>query len=245
MDEKDLKLEIDQFTDSNVAVLYGGDGTLVGEWRKFRARKGGKKSILPVRNYGLCQKHIDFYHKVFTRAEDAPQLKQFLTPVLRGHFKDRGMDNYLDALAEITVVNADQTAALRFNAKINGKPIAENVIAAGVVIATKLGSTGYFKSIARTIFTQGIGIGFIAPTYSVPNIVVGMADNIQLELVRETKLVVSADKLKQEVDAGAGWTLDIGDACENISILGYDHFMCPECRKNRNSTLVNDNYCIV
>lgn len=244
MDERDLKAEIDKFAAGNVAVLYGGDGTLVGEWRNLRSRKGGKL-LLPVRNYGLCQKHIDLYHKVFTGAEDAPQLKQFLFPVLRGEFKDRGMDNRLDALAEITVVNADQTAALRFNVKINGKLIAENVIANGAVIATKLGSTGYFKSVARTIFTQGIGIGFICPTYSVPNVVAGMADNIQLELVRDTKLVVTADKLKQEVEAGAGWTLDARDACENVSILGYDHFMCPECRKNRNSTLVNDNYCIV
>lgn len=246
MDGIKFREDIAEFeaANKNIAVLYGGDGTLVGEWRKFRARKGGK-SILPVRNYGLCQKHIDLYHKVFTGAEDALSLKQFLFPVLRGRFKDKGIDNYLDALAEITIVNADQTAALRFNVKINGKPIAENVIATGAILATKLGSTGYFKSIARTIFTQGIGIGLIAPTYSVPNIVVGMTDNIQLELVRDVKLVVTADKLKQEVVAEAGWTLDAMDACENISILGYDHFMCPECRKNRNSTLVNDNYCIV
>ena len=129
--------------------------------------------------------------------------------------------------------------------KINGKPIVENVIANGVVLATKLGSTGYFKSVARTIFTQGIGVGFIAPTYSVPNIVIGSADKIQFELVRRAKLVVTADKLKQEVDADAGWTLEAADACDNVSVLGYDYFMCPECRKNRNSTIVNDNYCIV
>lgn len=231
----------------NVVVLYGGDGTLVGEWRKFHARKGGK-CLLPVRNYGLCQKHLDFYKKFFTAREGSEEdlsVKQFLFPVLRGEFKDKGLDNYLDALSELTIVNADQTAALRFNIKVNGKPIVENVIANGVILATKLGSTGYFKSVARTIFTQGIGVGFICPTYSVPNIVVSSVDKIQFELVRRAKLVLTADKLKQEVDAEAGWTLEAVDACDNVSVLGYDHFMCPECRKNRNSTLVNDNYCIV
>ena len=103
-------------------------------------------------------------------SEENLSVKQFLFPVLRGSFKDKGLDNYLDALSEFTAVNADQTAALRFNIKINGKPIVENVIANGVIFATKLGSTGYFKSVARTIFTQGIGVGFIDPTYSVPNL---------------------------------------------------------------------------
>ena len=247
--EKLFKDALDKFAIENkdIAVLYGGDGTLVGEWRKFRTRKGGKP-LLPVRNYGLCQKHLDFYTKFFNASDDTEEnlsVKQFLFPVLRAEFKDKGLDNYLDALAETTIVSADQTAALRFNIKVNGKSIVENVIANGAILATKLGSTGYFKSVARTIFTQGIGVGFICPTYSVPNIVVGSADKIQFELARKANLVVTADKLKQEVDADAGWTLEAADACDNVSILGYDHFMCPECRKNRNSTIVNDNYCIV
>ena len=248
MDDR-IKEALDKFAaqSKDIAILYGGDGTLVGEWRKFRTRKGGKP-ILPVRNYGLCQKHLDFYTKFFNASDDTEEdlsVKQFLFPVLRGEFKDVGLDNYLDALSELTIVNADQTAALRFNIKLNGKTVVENVIANGVILATKLGSTGYFKSVARTIFTQGIGVGFICPTYSVPNIVAAPADKVQFELVRRATLVVTADKLKQEVEAEAGWTLEAVDACDNISVLGYDHFMCPECRKNRNSTLVNDNYCVV
>lgn len=244
-----IKEALDKFAaqSKDIAIFYGGDGTLVGEWRKFRTRKGGKP-ILPVRNYGLCQKHLEFYKKFFTAGEGSEEdlsVKQFLFPVLRGEFKDKGLDNYLDALSELTIVNADQTAALRFNIKVNGKPIVENVIANGVILATKLGSTGYFKSVARTIFTQGIGVGFICPTYSVPNIVAAPADKVQFELARKATLVVTADKLKQEVEAEVGWTLEAVDACDNVSVLGYDHFMCPECRKNRNSTIVNDNYCIV
>lgn len=250
MTENQLKAALDAFSAKNtdLAVLYGGDGTLVDEWRNFRSRKGGKP-ILPVRNYGLCEKHLELYTKLFNATEDTEDnrlsVKQFLFPVLRGEFKDIGLDNYLDALSELTIVGADQTSALRFNIKVNGKAIVENVIANGVILATKLGSTGYFKSVARTIFTEGVGVGFICPTYSVPNIVVGAASRIRFELVRRAKLVVTADKLKQEVDAEAGWTLDAMDACSNVSILGYDHFMCPECRKNRNSTLVNDNYYVV
>lgn len=248
MDDR-IKEALDKFAtqSKDIAILYGGDGTLVGEWRKHRTRKGGK-CLLPVRNYGLCQKHIEFYTKFFNASEDSEEdlnLKQFLFPVLRGEFKDRGLNNYLDALSELTIVGKDPTSALRFNIYVNGKPIVENVIANGVIFATKLGSTGYFKSVARTIFTEGIGVGFICPTYSVPNVVIGQADKVKFELARKAKLAVTADKLTQEVDAEAGWVLEAMSACDNVSILGYDHFMCPECRKNRNSTLVNDNYCIV
>lgn len=244
---KDLIKQFEAKNSKTLKVVYGGDGTLVGEWRKFHSQKSGK-SILPVRNYGLCQKHLDFYTKFFNATKDSEEnlsVKQFLFPVLRAEFKDNSLSNYLDALSEITIVGADQTAALRFNIKVNNKTIVENAIANGVILATKLGSTGYFKSVARTIFTHGIGVGFICPTYSVPNIVIAQSDKIQFELTRKAKLVITADKLKQEVDANAGWMLEAMDACNNVSILGYDHFMCPKCRKNRNSTIVNDNYMIV
>ena len=94
--EKLFKDALDKFTIENkdIAVLYGGDGTLVGEWRKFRTRKGGKP-ILPVRNYGLCQTHLDFYTKFFNASDDTEgnlSVKQFLFPVLRGNFKDKGME---------------------------------------------------------------------------------------------------------------------------------------------------------
>lgn len=151
MDDRILKEAIDKFLarTKDIAVLYGGDGTLVGEWRKFRTRKGGK-CLLPVRNYGLCQKHLEFYIKFFTTKDEDPgediSIKQFLFPVLRGEFKDKGLDNYLDVLSELTVVNADQTTALRFNIKVNSKPIVENVIANGVILATKLEISRYFNS---------------------------------------------------------------------------------------------------
>lgn len=245
MTEIDFTKAIGKFEKENnqVKVLYGGDGILVREWRNYRSRKGGK-CLLPIRNYGMCQKHQEFFTKFFAGTE-GHKINQFLFPLLRGEFKDNNIDNFLDALSELTITSADPTAAIRFNITINDKIIVENIIANGVIFATKLGSTGYFKSVARTIFTNGIGVGFICPTYSIPNIVTKATDRVGFELVRSTELNITADKLRQNVTAQAGWNMVVQDAYDNVSVLGYDHFMCPECRKNRNSTLVNDNYCIV
>ena len=246
-----IKEALDKFAaqSKDIAILYGGDGTLVGEWRKFRTRKGGKP-ILPVRNYGLCQKHQDFYMKFFTtKDEDSGKeedisVKQFLFPVLRGEFKDKGLDNCLDALSELTVTSADPTQALRFTVKINGKLFGENIIGDGFIVSTKLGSTGYYKSITRTMFVEGIGIGFINPVYSIPNVICKQSDTIEFELIRSSTIIITADKLKQEIDALNGWKIIFRDSCENISILGYDHFMCQKCRNNRNSSYINDTYSI-
>lgn len=245
---EDFKRALAEFAAKNggINVLCGGDGTLVGSWKSLHVRKGAKP-ILPVRDYGLCRKHQDFYMKIFIAAEDSEEdlsLKQFLMPVFRADFTDQSEVEQLEALAEVTVVGADPTSALRFAIKVDGRSVAESVIANGVILAAKLGSTGYFKSVARTIFTEGIGIGFICPTYSVPNVVVPQTSKVQFVLERSAELVLTADKLKRNISAEAGWTLEASDACDSVSILGYDHFMCPECRKLRNSTIINDSYFV-
>lgn len=249
MNDTELRALVDHAAGSlrsrGIEILYGGDGTLVGEWRKFRTRKGGSWRILPIRNYGMCQKHRELYQKFLTEAEDAVALKRSLFPILRSEFTDKGMTSFLDALSELTVTSADPTAALRFNIKVNGKPIFENVIANGAIFASKLGCTGYFKSVARTIFAEGIGVGLICPTYSLPNMVLKREDKIEFELARDAEMMLTADKLRQSLTAAAGWSMTVQDACENVPILGYDHFMCPDCRLGRNSTLVNDAYGIV
>ena len=200
----EIKSKIASFEKSakNIKVLYGGDGTLVSEWRKWHVGKAGK-CLLPIRNYGLCSKHQELYDKVFSGAEDAPDLKQYLFPILRADFNN----SFQEALSEFTVVGNDMTSAIRFNIFVNGKAFMKNVIANGVIIASKLGATGYFKSVARTTFMNGIGVAFICPTYSVPNIVLSQSDKVEFELARKASLTVTADKLSQQIDADEGWKL--------------------------------------
>ena len=245
--DEEFKTAMRRFAEANrktVEVICGGDGALVAEWREHATGKNSK-CLMPVRNYGMCEKHKDLYMSVFND-EDAVRFKQFLFPVIEGSFlQTPDKLAKMTALSELTVVGDDPTSALRFNVEVNGKAVVENVIANGAVFASKLGSTGYFKSIARTLFLHGIGIAFICPTYSIPNIVVDNADRISFKLLRKSAVTVTADKMSMKINAEAGWTFDVVDACFNVAVLGYDHFMCPDCRRNRNSTVVNDNYCIV
>lgn len=235
-----------QAESKDIITVFGGDGALVGKWRELEGPKGKRKVLLPVRNYGMCPEHEDLYKKVLAGAEDAPDLKMSLMPLIEARFPGKDAQSSMKALAEVTLVSADPTQAIRFNVKVNGRLAAENVIANGVIIATKLGSTGYFKSVARTIFMDGLGVGYICPTYSVPNIVARMDSRIEVELVRSAPAALTADKLKKDLgEVEKGFKLEVQSACDNVPVLGYEHFMCPACRRGRNSTVINDSYFVV
>jgi len=235
-----------QAENPSVIVALGGDGTLAGKWRELEGKSGKRKLLLPVRNYGMCPEHEELYRKLLRGDDGAPDLKMHLMPVVEARREAACGAMASDrALAEVTLVSADPTQAIRFNVKIDGHLAAESVIANGVIVATKLGSTGYFKSVARTIFTEGLGIGYICPTYSVPNIVTGMASKVEIELLRKAPVTLTADKIKHDIKAWEGFKLEVSSASESVPVLGYSHFMCPECRRGRNSTIVNDSYFVV
>ena len=229
-------IDLFESRNKNFKVLHGGDGTLVSEWRNNR-----KKCLLPIRNYGMCEKHAKLYDD-FLNCRGNIELRQFLFPTIKLDLFNNSIDT--EALSEIVFMNKDITQCMRINLYINGKTANENVICSGLIFATKLGSTGYFKSVARTIFRDGIGIAFISPTYSIPNIIVSNVDDISVEFVRSTDVCISCDKMKYERHMDKEDVFLVNSASNNIPIFGYDHFMCEECRRNRNSTIVNDSYMI-
>lgn len=221
----------------NFKVLCGGDGALISEWRNNR-----NKSLLPIRNYGMCDKHAKLYDDFFN-CRGNTTLKQFLFQTIQ--IDGVGFNRpETDAMSEIVVMNSDITQCMRINLYVNGKTANENVLCSGIIFATKLGSTGFFKSVARTIFRDGIGIAFISPTYSIPNLIVSSMDDIEVEFIRSTGTSIVCDKLENGKNFNKGDRFKISSTSNNVSIFGYDHFMCETCRRNRNSTIVNDSYML-
>lgn len=260
MNDFDFKGRLNSFAAAHansVLALYGGDGTLAAQWYTWDI--GGRKALMPVRDYGMCEKHRKAYEAMFM-ANDLGLLPKSRHRILECRFSAgkslmsdacgdllmtslcEPMDKVTEALAEFTVVSADPTSALRFNVYVDGKAAMRDVIANGAIFATKLGSTGYFKSVSRTIFSAGIGIGLICPAYPVPNLVVPEGSKIRFELAREAKISVTADKMRMSFSAPKGWVFDVKGSGKEVEILGYSWFMCPDCRAGRNSSYVNDSY---
>lgn len=220
----------------NCVVAYGGDGTLLDVARKNEF----KKAVFPVRNYGLCDEHKETLEELFGKKQICKEIKQTIHPLLGIEFNDiRDV-----AAAEVVVKNKDVTSCMRFDLLVNGKTYMENVICDGVIFATSLGSHGYFKSVTRTIFKDGIGVGFICPTYGINNLVLNLTDKIAVRFARETDVVISADKhVYNDLHVLNDNTIDVfQESKNNLSLFGYDVFCCPACRRNRNSTIINDQY---
>lgn len=228
----------DQITDfernnKHVAISYGGDGTLL---RTFH--ENPDKSIIPIRNYGMCEKHIGLLNDVLNGTKTCKsELKLYLADLLE-------CDDH-KAISEIQMTSADPTCCLRFDVNINGKLYMENVIANGFIMATRLGSTGYFKSVARTIFRDGYGLGFICPTYGINNVVLKSTDWISIEFKRDCDVYLCFDHLKYQHTFKVGDKKKFWLSSDHASLFGYEEFMCHECRKGRNSTILNDQYQIV
>ena len=231
-----LEQEISSFKAKHpdIKVLNGGDGCLVADWEY-------DKKLLPVRNYGLCDKHEAFYQEVLEN-NDLDLLRNFCYPTICVSKNNAACK---EALAEIVLRNKDLTSCLRFNVYINNKLANANVIADGILLASNLGSTGYFKSVARTIFRHGLGLAFLNPTYSIPNLVLALDDEVDIEVLRSTEIQLAWDKKLLDEKVQKNDVFHLQATRRHVTILGYDAFMCETCRRNRNSTVVNDSYMIV
>ena len=234
IESNNLEQRLADFSKSakNIVISYGGDGTLL---RTFH--QNPKKSILPIRNYGACDKHIGLLDDVLNNTEFCKaEFKLYLADLIE-------CDKH-KALSEIQMISSDPTCCLRFDVYVNNKMYMENVIANGFILSTRLGSTGYFKSITRTIFRDGYGLGFICPTYGINNLVLKSTDWVDIKFKRDCEAYLCIDHLKFLEKFNIGDTKSFKLSMEHASLFGYDDFMCPECRKGRNSTIINDQYYV-
>ena len=225
----------------NIAIAYGGDGTVLDVIRQT----SNKKAVIPVRNYGLCNKHEHYLESILGSALDRC-LKSTLCPFIEYSFCNGASKNR--GIAEVVVKNVDPTCALRFNLHIDGKAYMKNVVADGIIMSTAYGSTGYFKSVARCIFNvDAIGIAFIAPTQGINNIVLDSTSKIKVEFIRSADVIVTADKSKDKLIVKANDFIEVERIPEQAMLLGLDEFHCQQCRALRHSivedgVIVQDQY---
>lgn len=237
MDYIDDKSKIAEFGAKHpeIMVSYGGDGAILDVWRRA---SGKGKAICPVRNYGRCEKHADPFASVNFDA-----VCQNRIVVCEHVVRSSGLSYKYDALSEIQVKSSDVTSALRMDIYVDGTKFCENVIADGAICSTPYGATGYFSSVARALFTSGIGFAFIAPTIGVNNLVLPFGHTIEISPRRSAEIVIAADKTTHRASLNAGDRLFFyADPDKSVEFVGLDIFHCPDCRARRHGTTVVNQY---
>ena len=222
-----------------IRICYGGDGSLVREWR---AAQRDKKILLPIRNYARCAEHENFLDDLLNNPDRFDSAKRELKMTLHAPVRCE-FDGYDElALSEILVTDDDVTEAMRFDVIVNGEKYLSNVIATAFMASTSFGATGYWSSVTRTIFREGYGLAFIAPTVGVNNLVLKSTDRIEISFVRGCVATVAADKLVSKRTFKAGERLMLETSPENIPIIGLAQFHCNACRAKRSGTVLSNEY---
>ena len=222
------KLNMTENSDeADIIISYGGDGTLLDTFQKFP-----NKTILPIRNYDRCNIHNDNFNFFDTNYVN-------IKPIIDLKFNDKN----LFGISEMVIRNSNVSKAIRFNLKINDQIYAENIIGDGIICATSLGSSGYFKSVTNTIFNDGIGIGFINNTQGMSNLIIDNKSIIEIELIRGNAQLC-LDHIEEKLFEKEKVIFRYSSL--GISLANYKNvFMCPECRNKRHSAYVNTLYkCI-
>lgn len=193
----------------DVIISYGGDGTLLRSERLF---PGIPK--VPVRDSEVCKlchdepvSHIlDRLHRRLYRVREAPKLEARL-----GAQRLLGMN-------DIVVRNKEPTHALRFRLWVNAKPMDGVLIGDGIVVATRIGSTGYFHSVARRTFSRGIGLAFNNLTTPVAHRVLPSNARLKLRIIRGTAHLV-ADNDPNVLTVREGMTITIAASRQRARII--------------------------
>lgn len=194
--KKISKLDFTYSKNPDVVISLGGDGTFFYAERKFPSIP----KIL-VRDKNICIKcHKNDVHSIETLLKKLSKKKFKIKTLMKLVTKSKGKK--LIAVNDIVIRNKDPSCAIRFSLKAGDK-VYKNLIGDGIVIATPFGSTGYFESITRKTFSNGIGIAFNNCIIDLKPLILNENSKIEFKLLRE-KATLSADNNKKIITLDKG-----------------------------------------
>ena len=174
----------------SLIISLGGDGTFFYNERKFPSIPK-----LLVRDNSICRlcsiyeiKNIEKYlNKLNNNKFELISYDKILC-----QFKDKK----IQAVNDIVIRNKNQYEAIRFDLFINNKRIYENIIGDGVIICTSFGSTGYYNSITKSKFTNGIGLALNNVNKNETKLNIKEKDIIKFKLKRGFAIISSDNDKK-------------------------------------------------
>ena len=208
---KELKKHFVISNKPDIVISYGGDGTFFLSERVFP----GVPKLL-VRHKGKCFKCSYYGLHSENKINDILLNKRYKIITLIKLEAITGK-NKLVGVNDIIIRNKNPNVALRFSLKVDNKTFNE-IIGDGIVIATPMGSTGYFNSITGKHFENGIGIAFNNPIYKLNQIFTKDNAEIELKILRE-EAVLAADNNKKIINLKENDVVIIRKSKETAKII--------------------------
>lgn len=122
------------------------------------------------------------------------------------------------ATNDLVIHNKDPRYAVRYHVQINKSHYIKDVIGDGVIVATPLGSRGYYRSITDSYFELGIGIAFNNSTEQADHIVLKTDVIIHVEIIRGPALCY-ADNQDEEILLNEGDVVEVKKGSEVMKMV--------------------------
>jgi len=166
--------------EAQFVICYGGDGTLM-----FAEEKYPSLPKILLKGSRICKKCENVSNlKVLSKVKSG-KFKIMKIWKLEAKFKNKK----ILGLNDIVVHNGDIRHAIRYKIFIDDVLIKDEIIGDGVVISTPFGSTGYYRSITKSYFEEGIGLAFNNSTEAIDHLVLNEKRKIKIVIKRGPALV--------------------------------------------------------
>lgn len=111
-------------------------------------------------------------------------------------------------LNDIVIHNENPRSGIRYSVEIDRVPLRGEIIGDGVVFATPLGSTGYYRSITDSSFEVGIGVAFNNSTEQSDHMVLRESRTVRIQITRGPAICY-ADNQEKSVTLREGEFVEI------------------------------------
>jgi len=210
----------------DLVICYGGDGSLLGAERELPGVP--KCAIRDSRTSRKCALHHE--SKLLTMLQDGRLATQSLAKI-----QGTSNDGTVSGLNDVLVNKSHIHSAVRYRLWIDDEPYGHEIVGDGLVMSTPFGSTGYYRSITRSMFRLGIGVAFNNSTEPLDHLVVSEDAEIRVQITRGPAVLL-ADNGPERIPLEQGDVAIIRRAPVEATVLGLDTFRCRECYRLRYMT---------
>lgn len=167
-------------------ISNGGDGALLGAETQYP-----EVPKLGLRDSKTSMKHesSNIDHVLGLIRDGYYTVKEFMK--LQASFNNKK----LHALNDVMLRNEIPTSGIRFYVEINGDDYTGEVIGDGLIVATPIGSSAYYRSITHSVFQTGIGVAFNNSTEPITHLVLKEDSYIKLKITRGPALATTDNNL--------------------------------------------------
>lgn len=181
-------------TQPDFILCYGGDGTLLYAERVYP----GVPKVM-IRHSRVCHNCARMTRDTILTMLTTGKYELIEHPLIEA--KVRGKIIY--GLNDIIIGHATINTSVRYNVYLDDAQYGGEYLGDGVIVATPLGSTGYYQSITHSTFQEGLGIAFNNTVNNIGHLVVASNTEVKVKVNRGPALVVADNaKVFHNLDKG-------------------------------------------